>query len=377
MVSLVVSCRSTKSTYKSDTNLYLNEEAKQEITDAANKLLLNSPITITSFKADRSAGGVHDYYSEGAYWWPDSENPNGPYIRKDGYRNPENFNKHSNAVTSFGNAINTLTAAYILTGKKEYAVKAIDHLDAWYVNPTTSMNPSLLYAQAIKGINTGRGIGIIDVIEFIDVAMASKYLSDEGQLKGAQKTSVEKWFSDFGTWLTTHPYGIEEQNNNNNHSTWWGAQLAAYARASNRVDLLKIAQTQYKNQLDIQMETDGSFPDELGRTRPFHYTNYNLDAWALLALLGSDADTKLAAYESKNGNLRKSFEYLNPFIARTTTWSHGTSLEPVITPHRANHMIYASWLFNDKEFGDIWLKLPSGDKASNGAAILIMQNVLK
>jgi hypothetical protein len=31
------------------------------------------------------------------------------------------------------------------------------------------MNPNLLYAQAIKGVATGRGIGIIDTIQLIEV----------------------------------------------------------------------------------------------------------------------------------------------------------------------------------------------------------------
>src|ERR1700731_1697144 len=35
--------------------------------------------------------GPNDYVSEGPYWWPDPKNPAGPYIRKDGQRNPGRF----------------------------------------------------------------------------------------------------------------------------------------------------------------------------------------------------------------------------------------------------------------------------------------------
>ena len=31
---------------------------------------------------------LHEYYSEAAYYWPDPENPTGPYLRKDGQANP-------------------------------------------------------------------------------------------------------------------------------------------------------------------------------------------------------------------------------------------------------------------------------------------------
>ncbi len=57
----------------------------------ADKVLYEKPITITNFRCDRSAGGIHDFYSEGDYWWPDPENPDGPYIQRDGMSNPGNF----------------------------------------------------------------------------------------------------------------------------------------------------------------------------------------------------------------------------------------------------------------------------------------------
>ena len=60
--------------------------------------LAQNPITITAFPAPNSDGRLHDYYSEGRYWWPNPNNPNGPYIRKDGYSNPNNFNQHKKAL---------------------------------------------------------------------------------------------------------------------------------------------------------------------------------------------------------------------------------------------------------------------------------------
>ena len=35
--------------------------------------------------------GPNDYFSEGPYWWPDPNNPAGPYIRRDGEQNPDRF----------------------------------------------------------------------------------------------------------------------------------------------------------------------------------------------------------------------------------------------------------------------------------------------
>jgi hypothetical protein len=67
----------------------------ERILRAANEYLSQPPITVTAASSPRSKGGKHDYFSEGDYWWPDPKNPDGPYIRRDGYSNPQNFNDHT------------------------------------------------------------------------------------------------------------------------------------------------------------------------------------------------------------------------------------------------------------------------------------------
>jgi hypothetical protein len=67
---------------------------RTRILSAANQYLKERPITITSSTSPRSAGGLHDFFSEGDYWWPDPKNPSGPYVQRDGMSNPDNFNDH-------------------------------------------------------------------------------------------------------------------------------------------------------------------------------------------------------------------------------------------------------------------------------------------
>src|SRR5215472_15064427 len=56
--------------------------------------LQERPVTVTASHCDRSAGGKHDFFSEGDYWWPDPNDANGPYIQRDGMSNPDNFDEH-------------------------------------------------------------------------------------------------------------------------------------------------------------------------------------------------------------------------------------------------------------------------------------------
>src|SRR5206468_6777799 len=51
------------------TPIDLNRERDRVVT-AARKYIAEAPITITASSSPRSAGGLHDSFSEGDYWWP-------------------------------------------------------------------------------------------------------------------------------------------------------------------------------------------------------------------------------------------------------------------------------------------------------------------
>ena len=97
---------------------------RERILRAANEYLSQPPITVTAASSPRSKGGKHDYFSEGDYWWPDPKNPGGPYIRRDGYSNPQNFNDHREALIRLSLIVPALTAAWLITQEKRYAEHA-------------------------------------------------------------------------------------------------------------------------------------------------------------------------------------------------------------------------------------------------------------
>jgi hypothetical protein len=124
---------------------------------AADAYLAEDPITITASRAPRSAGGLHDFFSEGDYWWPDPENPGGPYIQRDGLSNPDNFLDHRRYLMRVSLHVPTLAAAWKLTRDAGYAHHAARHLRGWFIDPATRMNPHLRYAQAIQRCGSGGG----------------------------------------------------------------------------------------------------------------------------------------------------------------------------------------------------------------------------
>ena len=174
---------------------------RDRILKAANGYLSATPVTVTASHSERSPGGLHDFYSEGDYWWPDPKNPTGPYIRRDGESNPANFNGHREAMVRLSLIVPALSAAWLLTRQKKYSDHAERHLRAWFVDPTTRMNPNLQYAQAIFGVNKGRGIGIIDTLHLVEVARAATLLGNASALSTAGE--IRRWFADYLEWMRT------------------------------------------------------------------------------------------------------------------------------------------------------------------------------
>jgi hypothetical protein len=48
---------------------------RNRILAAAERYVSRVPVTITAFPAKRSAGGLHDFYSQADYFWPNTQNP--------------------------------------------------------------------------------------------------------------------------------------------------------------------------------------------------------------------------------------------------------------------------------------------------------------
>jgi len=95
------------------------------ILNKSNVSLYVDPIHITDAIAPMSDGGVHDYYSNGDYWWPNPDKPNGlPFVRRDGVTNPNCFDRHRILLRSLRTNVVNLAAAYTISRDEAYASKS-------------------------------------------------------------------------------------------------------------------------------------------------------------------------------------------------------------------------------------------------------------
>lgn len=335
------------------------DDIRQSTIQKADSFLLTEPATVTSDQCVRSAGGIHDFYSEGDYWWPDPGNTEGPYIQKDGQSNPGNFSQHRHAMVRLSEITATLTSAWLLTSEQKYADKALAHLNAWFVDTTTLMNPNMLFAQAIYGRVTGRGIGLIDAYHLVEVAQSVKVLSDKKGISEAQSVKIKAWFASFLNWMLTHQYGIDEMNAKNNHGTCWVATAASMARLTGNEKQLKNFRERFKSVLlPNQMEINGSFPLELKRTKPYGYSLFNIDAMCNVAEILSTPNDNLWNYKSADGkSLALGMEFIFPFIADKSTWPYDHDIFIWDEwPQRQSSLLFAGIAYQNADYISEYLK---------------------
>lgn len=331
---------------------------RARILKAADRYLREAPVTITAFAAPRSPAGRHDYYSEADYWWPDPANPQGPYIRKDGYSNPDKFTAHREAVIRLGVQLPALAAAYVVTGNARYAEQAERHLQAWFVAPETRMNSNLEHAQAIIGVNTGRGIGVIDTLHLVEVARAVSVLKAARPPAPVYAPTVA-WFDAYLTWMTTSANGVDERDQKNNHGTCWALQAAAFAQLAGRSAELEAARGRLKALIPGQIAADGSQPLELARTKPYGYCLFNLDVLAATAHLLSTPADNLWTYEgAQGGSIADALAWMAPFIADKTTWPRPPDVEAWEGwPVRQPSLLFGGLALGRSDYIDLWKRL--------------------
>lgn len=328
---------------------------RKRILAAADRYLSEQPVTVTAARSKRSSGDLHDYFSEGDYWWPDPKNPGGPYIRRDGMSNPENFNAHREAMIRLSLIVPVLTAAWVLTKKQKYADHAGRHLRAWFVDPSTKMNANLQYAQAIFGVTKGRGTGIIDTLHLVEPARAATLLVAADALENGK--DVQKWFADYLEWMRTSKNGQEERDAKNNHGACWVLQAGEFARFTQNIDVMAWCLERFETVLvPYQIAPDGRLPLELARTKPYSYSLFDMDVLCGIAQSISTKSDDLWNFATPDGRgLRKLMAFMYPYIKDKSTWPFAHDVEHFDDfPVRNPALLFSGVAYGKQDYIALW-----------------------
>lgn len=305
--------------------------AMERLTREADEALKAGPFSVMDKDAVPPSGDKHDYMSYGPYWWPNPDTSDGlPYIRRDGQVNPHGEGLDRQAHGRLRTAVQTLALAYFLTERDDYAAHAARLLRAWYLDPTTAMNPHLEYGQAVPGVCTGRGIGIIDTAGDVALLDAVGLLGVSKHWTEADLARLQDWYRRYLDWMLISDYGKDEFRQPNNHGTWYDAQAACYALFTDQPALAhRILVTVPEMRLATQIEPDGRQPAELRRTRSLTYSAFNLHALFNLAAFGWHVGMDLWNYQTPDGRgIRKALDWLLPYAMAPSTWPHPQITDP-------------------------------------------------
>lgn len=307
----------------------------------ADEALQRKPVSVLDKPVVPPSGDKHDYMSQAPYFWPNPATTNGlPYVRHDGKRNPEigKLTDHAN-ILSMPEAAQKLALAFYYTRDEKYAAHAALLIRTWFLSPETRMNPNFTFAQAVPGVNSGRGTGLIESRNLVKVVDAVGLLAGAKAWSEADQTGLEQWFAAFLDWMQQSRNGREERAAKNNHGTYYDVQVVSFAlflgRTAEARGVLTAVRT---NRIPVQIQPDGRQPLELVRTKAWSYSVGNLSGLFSLATLGDATGVDLWHYQTPDGRgLAKALDYLIPFGLHEQDWPHeqlgggvGDGLRPLL-----------------------------------------------
>ena len=337
---------------------------KKLIADADKALAVTPPSVMQKTKVPPS-GDKHDYMSIAPYFWPNPSTKDGlPYVRKDGKVNPESRAEAANDTLRarlVGTTVETLALGYYFTRDEKYAEHAAKVLRTWFLDPATKMTPHFRFAQAIPGVNDGRGTGLIEARGLADAADAAILLAGSKHWSAADQQALLAWGEVYFEWLLGSKNGQDERAAKNNHGTWYDVQAVKWALVLGRKDKAKeICAEAITRRIGVQIQPDGKQPLELVRTASFSYSCFNLLALARLADLSEHAGVDLWQHKTTDGrSIRVALDFLVPYLGKepkpwTLQQIHESKPDEVLPVLRAAALAYGDERYESllKEYSD-------------------------
>ena len=322
----------------------------------------------------------HDYVSIAVYWWPCSirgpipscKCTNGssstcvttsptcdittglPWVSCDGHMNrAANAAGDQPSIAGLSNVVSALAQGYYWTRNETFAIRAVELVRIWFLEPDTRMNPNLNFGQSFPGVSDngtfsglietdGALINILDSIALLTVdapcGVGGAPCSGSTAWTEADDTALLAWLTDWSQWLSLSHFSNEALNFFNNHQTWL---RGAWFTVSVWLKDIKLAETlllgakgggQHPS-ICGQIGQGGSLPAEENRVNSIGYVMMDLrgllnlcaaSRFAPFVAAGGAAITgDLYDFQCVGGNqscVLKAVQYLIPFAMGEKVW---------------------------------------------------------
>lgn len=285
-------------------NLYLNQleidELKTHIADNREpwKSAYNDFISQVDKYLSLSPGSVTDN-GGGNVWKTDS-----PYLT-DGIYNPFANRKDYLIGNKVSDAILYLGLAYQLTGKSEYADKAIQLIEIWFIDEATAL-------QAGTGSGNEIEMWITMPSAFYGIDLLWNYPAFSVNNKHALQS-----------WAEASANRIRGLQHKNNWENWRLVYLMALAHTANDKGTMDYAIEQWKSITEHQIDEKGLMRKELGRTLSLNYSIFALSPMAQGAEIARHYGVDLYGYRnSHDQGLETVFDAYVPYLLDTSSWPY-------------------------------------------------------
>jgi hypothetical protein len=342
------------------------QDAVRRLRAEADRRMREGPWTITSDRPKGVDVDPHEYYSEALVWWPDPEHPDGPYIRREGRTNPDRFTANRNALNAMCDSVLILGEAAYFLDDAAYGQRAARVIHTWFVNPKTHMNPSLDYADAVRGEKAGRATGIIEGRVFIRAVQGMEFLAQTRAWDLRDQTAVHKWFEEYLHWLIQSKNGMDERRNGSNHASWWIAQTAALATFVEDQPSQQLAFKTYRElNFPRRIRPGAAPPNEEERWRSLDSSAVNLEAFSTTCRIAQVQGVDLWSVSGRGGaTIGKLIDSLGPYLRDPRNWNREQAAE--LQNDSPYFLAFAGMGLKNPEYVELFQKLerPEGPWSS-------------
>lgn len=304
------------------------------------------PPSVLDKKHVPPSGDKRDYFSLSVYFWPDGEAENGlPYVPRDGQVNPETADYDRPGFEAMCGHVDVLSLAYALSGEERFAAKAASFLRTWFLDESTGMNPHMLFAQYIPGENVelpwkdyparfvpgtdGRsGVfvsfgGVIEDLHLVPLTDCLGLLRESKHWSDADHLAMVRWYAAYTEWLLTHQHGLDEAACRNNHGSWYWADILCFLNFIGQPEKARgFLPQKFAERFRLQIEPDGSQPEELVRTISQSYTAFSLCSFSNMAVSASQSGFEAWSWMTGDGrSIVKAMDWFLPYLTGEKAWA--------------------------------------------------------
>ena len=195
-----------------------------------------------------------------------------------------------------------LAVSGVLCQRKDFLGRSAEILTKWFVDPGTSMTASAQFAQWNPGSPaTANFAGLIDFRYLWTLPYLSRTLLANGALPELQFEAIKQWAASFLGYLMENSQGQRAIMADNNIGTWTHLLVVSLSLFTGNFATVSAQINSATLRLVAQCDVIGTQSAELSRTRPLHYSLFNLTAWTLLAGLSRSAGFDLWNYRGAEG----------------------------------------------------------------------------